>query len=63
MLHEREHPYFSTMIPKPAKYDLKDTFFREKWATKEPKRVTKKADSDMEKTISKNKQNLDEKQK
>ena len=34
IMHQQEHPYFSTGQPKANKYDLKDTFFREKWATK-----------------------------
>lgn len=31
VLHAKQHTYYSN-APNPVKYDLKDTFFREKWA-------------------------------
>jgi hypothetical protein len=36
VLHAKQHPS-CTNAAQPVKYDLKDTFFREKWATRPEK--------------------------
>ena len=33
ILHKKEHAFY-TSKPEPSKFDLKDTFFREKFATR-----------------------------